>query len=175
VKSEDVANKEFPMALRGYSRLEVRLFLSELAREMAERDGHLNRLEAEFARARAELTAAEKVGRAGLLRHLGAETASILEAADASAARMRADAEATAHRVREGLRTVSQGLGDVHQLMGELVGLVQTMVDDPGPAPPPPSFNPLDYERSLSTVPRFTGDHDVEILLPDDGGPPHFR
>jgi DivIVA domain-containing protein len=174
VKSDDVASKEFPIVVRGYSRLQVRVFLSELAREMAERDGHISRLDAELARLRGDLTAAEKVGRAGLLRYLGAETAAILEAADASAVRMRTDAEATANRVRDGLRTIGQGLGDVHELMGELVGLVYSMVDEPGPAPPP--FKPAgDYERSLSTVPRFTDDHDVEILLPDDNGAPRFR
>jgi DivIVA domain-containing protein len=172
VSPQDVAEKEFAIVLRGYSRLQVRLFLSELAREIADRDARISRLEAHLARARAEAAAAEKVGRAGLLRHLGAETAAILEAAEASALRMRADAEVTANRVRDGLRTIGAGLGDVHQLMGELVALVQSMADESVAPGSSPSSDPLgDPQPSLSAVPRFTGDHDVEILLPDDGMP----
>jgi cell division septum initiation protein DivIVA len=163
-----VAEKEFAVVLRGYSRLPVRLFLSELAVEITERDRHISRLEAQLARAQAELAAAEQIGRAGLLRHLGTETAAILEAADASAVRMRAEAEATADRVRDGLRTIGVGLGDVHQLMGELVALVQSLVDRSTAPPSPPSFDPR------SAVPDFTGDHDVEILLPDGTGAPRF-
>jgi DivIVA domain-containing protein len=181
VNSEEVAHKEFPIVLAGYSRERVRAFLSELAATLSARDGHIRRLEADLSRARAELAAAENLGRAGLLRHLGAETAAILEAADASAVRMRADAEATAGRIRDGLRTIGGRLADVHQLMGELVAIVQTMSDAPLPPPPPPSVRPVeddhpaeDHHPARSTGPRFTGDQDVEILLPDDRGMPRF-
>ena len=169
---QDVAEREFAIVLRGYSRPQVRLFLSEVAREIADRDDRISRLEAHLARARAELAAAEKIGRAGLLRHLGTETAAILEAAEASAARMRADAEATANRVRDGLRSIGMGLDDVHQLMGELVALVQSMAEETGALPSSPSSDPVgDQQQPLSAVPRLPGDHDVEILLPDDGMP----
>jgi DivIVA domain-containing protein len=179
VNPQEVASKEFAIVLGGYSRSQVRLFLSELAGEISERDARISRLEAELARARSELTVSENTGRAGLLQYLGAETAAILQAADASAARIRADAEATALRVRDGLRAIASNLGEVHQLMGELVTVMQGMVPEAepeeAPPPPPPSFHPLsDYEPSGSAVPRFADDHDVEILLPDDGGEPRF-
>jgi cell division septum initiation protein DivIVA len=175
--------------LGGYSRAQVRLYLSELARELTGQDARIGRLEAELARARSELTLAESTGRSGLLRHLGAETAAILQAADASAERIRADAEATASRVREGLRAIGSNLGEVHQLMGELVAIMHGMEpepqresehepeseSEPALAPAAPSCHTLnDHEPSRSTVPRFTGDQDVEILLPDDGSEPRF-
>jgi DivIVA domain-containing protein len=176
VNSEEVASKQFAIGLGGYSRAQVRLFLSELARYMSEREAHVTRLEAELARFRSELTVAESTGRAGLLRYLGTETAAILEAADASAARIRSDAEATANRVHDGLRSIGSNLGEVHQLMGELVAIMQGMTGEPEapPAPPPSVDAPGDSEPSPSAIPAFTVDHDVEILLPDDGGEPRF-
>lgn len=135
MNAEDIASKEFPVVLRGYGREEVQAFLAGIAAQLAERDARMAELEAELARARREhqptngASAAVSVDRTVLLRHLGEEAASILACADASAERMKAQAGIAAQRVRHELHGIGSSLVDVHQLLGELVSLVQSLTE----------------------------------------------
>jgi len=63
------------------------------------------------------------------LKALGEEAANILACADASAERMKAQAGITTERVRSDLRTIGSSLSDVHQLLGELISLVQGLTE----------------------------------------------
>ena len=67
--------------------------------------------------------------RPALLKQLGEEAASILACADASAERIKAQAGITTERVRTDLRTIGSSLADVHQLLGELISLVQGLTE----------------------------------------------
>jgi DivIVA domain-containing protein len=166
----DVARKEFPVVLRGYSQDQVRGFIAALAAEMAERDAHIAALEAEIARRQARLQEAAPAGlpapamsgRAELLRRLGEEAGEILEAGDIAAGRLRSEAEATAERVRRDLAAIGAGLRDTHRRLGEIVGVVQSATGQPASPAPVPSPATL------------LGGADVEILLPDDSDAPRF-
>ena len=68
--------------------------------------------------------------RTDLLRQLGEEAASILTCADATAERMKAQAGVAAQRVRADLAQIGSGLVDVHQLLGELVVLVESLSEE---------------------------------------------
>jgi DivIVA domain-containing protein len=166
VKPQDLASREFPVVLRGYSRDDVRAFMAVLAAEVADRDARIARLELEIARCGTERSASDDLqatdhSRAALIRQLGQETAAILEAGDVSAGRLRAEAEATAERVRADLASIGADLSDTYRLLGDLVGVVHDVADeDPSPGPPP-------YESLLATA-------DVEILLPNDPEEPRF-
>lgn len=122
---------EFPVVMRGYAREEVEAFLTGVADQIAERDARIAQLDVELARCRQELagTPAQSIDRTALLRQLGEEAASILACADAAAERMKAQAGLSAERVRHDLRTIGSSLVDVHQLLGELVSLVQGLTE----------------------------------------------
>lgn len=130
---DEVADKEFPVVMRGYSRDEVDAYLTLLADDLAERDSRLARLQLELTRLQAGPAVPPTVDRPSLLRQLGEEAASILACADASAERIKADALMTTERVRHDLRSIGNSLGDVHQLLGELVSLVQGLGEHDSP------------------------------------------
>lgn len=127
---EEIASTEFTVAVRGYFRDGVRAFLLAVAVEFAERDARIAEREHQLARCRRELAKAKTVDRGSLLRRLGEETAATLEAAEASAARTRAQAEGTAEQVRRELQTVAARLGDLRQSFGALVSRVTGIIDE---------------------------------------------
>lgn len=135
----EIASKEFPVVMRGYLREEVQAFLAGISDQIAARDNRIAQLDAEVARLRNEVaakpapapaqTSAVAIDRPALLKHLGEEAANILACADASAERIKAQAGITTERVRSDLRTIGSSLGDVHQLLGELISLVQGLTE----------------------------------------------
>ncbi len=138
----EIASKEFPVVMRGYLREEVQAFLAGISDQIAARDNRLAQLDAEVARLRdqvsakpapapaaAPTTAPSALDRPALLKQLGEEAANILACADASAERIKAQAGITTERVRSDLRTIGSSLGDVHQLLGELISLVQGLTE----------------------------------------------
>ena len=133
----EIASKEFPVVMRGYLREEVQAFLAGISDQIAARDNRIAQLDAEVARlkttpAPAPAPAAAPVSaldRPALLKQLGEEAASILACADASAERIKAQAGITTERVRTDLRTIGSSLADVHQLLGELISLVQGLTE----------------------------------------------
>jgi len=131
VNPDEVADRDFPVVMRGYAREDVDAFLATVADQIAERDARLARLEVEVQRLRTAAPASliPPVDRRTLIGQLGEEAASILAAADASAQRIKADALGTAERVRLDLRSIAGSLGDVHQLLGELVSLIHGLAE----------------------------------------------
>ena len=132
---EEIASREFPVVMRGYVREEVHAFLASIAGQVAERDRRITDLERQLRAARQPAgtrakAAAPALDRTELLRHLGEEAASILTCADATAERMKAQAGVAAERVRSDLSRIGSGLVDVHQLLGELVVLVESLTED---------------------------------------------
>ncbi len=130
---EEIASKEFPVVMRGYVREEVHAFLASVAGQVAERDSRIAELERRLAgpgQPAASAPPKPALDRTALLRHLGEEAASILTCADATAERMKAQAGVAAERVRSDLSQIGSGLVDVHQLLGELVVLVQSLTED---------------------------------------------
>ena len=136
----EIASKDFPVVMRGYLREEVQAFLAGISDQVAARDNRIAQLDAEVARLKGELTskpaaapaaatAAPALDRPSLLKALGEEAASILACADASAERIKAQAGITTERVRSDLRTIGSSLSDVHQLLGELISLVQGLTE----------------------------------------------
>ena len=136
----EIASKEFPVVMRGYLREEVQAFLAGISDQIAARDNRIAQLDAEVARLKTEVSkpaaapspAAAPVsalGRPALLKALGEEAANILACADASAERIKAQAGITTERVRTDLRTIGSSLADVHQLLGELISLVQGLTE----------------------------------------------
>ena len=137
----EIASKEFPVVMRGYLREEVQAFLAGISDQIAARDNRIAQLDAEVSRlktapapAAAPAPApaappASALERPALLKQLGEEAASILACADASAERIKAQAGITTERVRTDLRTIGSSLADVHQLLGELISLVQGLTE----------------------------------------------
>ena len=145
----EIASKEFPVVMRGYLREEVQAFLAGISDQIAARDNRIAQLDAEVARLKAEVaakpapapaaaapapaaaapTALTGVDRPTLLKALGEEAANILACADASAERIKANAGIATERVRTDLRTIGSSLTDVHQLLGELLSLVQGLTE----------------------------------------------
>jgi DivIVA domain-containing protein len=137
----EIASKEFPVVMRGYLREEVQAFLAGISDQIAARDNRIAQLDAEVSRlkpvpapaaapAPAPAAApASALDRPALLKQLGEEAASILACADASAERIKAQAGITTERVRTDLRTIGSSLADVHQLLGELISLVQGLTE----------------------------------------------
>jgi DivIVA domain-containing protein len=142
----EIASKEFPVVMRGYLREEVQAFLAGISDQIAARDNRIAQLDAEVARLRQEAASkpaetapaaaaapapapAPALDRPALLRLLGEEAANILACADASAERIKAQAGITTERVRSDLRTIGSSLADVHQLLGELLSLVQGLTE----------------------------------------------
>jgi DivIVA domain-containing protein len=136
----EIASKEFPVVMRGYLREEVQAFLAGISDQIAARDNRIAQLDSEVARlkdapapaAPAPAPAAAPISaleRPALLRALGEEAANILACADASAERIKAQAGITTERVRTDLRTIGSSLADVHQLLGELISLVQGLTE----------------------------------------------
>ncbi len=135
----EIAAKEFPVVMRGYLREEVQAFLAGISDQIAARDNRLAQLDAEVSRlkqqqatsapAPAAAPAASALERPALLRALGEEAANILACADASAERIKAQAGIATERVRTDLRTIGSSLSDVHQLLGELISLVQGLTE----------------------------------------------
>jgi DivIVA domain-containing protein len=137
----EIASKEFPVVMRGYLREEVQAFLAGISDQIAARDNRIAQLDGEVARlkqtgaapAPAPATGAQNplagLERPALLKALGEEAASILACADASAERIKAQAGITTERVRTDLRTIGSSLADVHQLLGELISLVQGLTE----------------------------------------------
>ena len=134
----EIASKEFPVVMRGYLREEVQAFLAGLSDQIAARDNRIAQLDAEVARLRdttatpapaSTAPAAPALDRPALLKQLGEEAANILACADASAERIKAQAGITTERVRTDLRTIGSSLTDVHQLLGELISLVQGLTE----------------------------------------------
>ena len=135
----EIASKEFPVVMRGYLREEVQAFLAGISDQVAARDNRIAQLDAEVARLKQEVASkpapapaqptASALDRPALLRALGEEAANILACADASAERIKAQAGITTERVRSDLRTIGSSLSDVHQLLGELISLVQGLTE----------------------------------------------
>ena len=137
----EIASKEFPVVMRGYLREEVQAFLAGISDQIAARDNRIAQLDAEVGRLKTEVK--EKpapavpaapapmpaLDRPSLLKALGEEAANILSCADASAERIKAQAGITTERVRSDLRTIGSSLTDVHQLLGELISLVQGLTE----------------------------------------------
>jgi DivIVA domain-containing protein len=142
VNPTEIASKEFPVVMRGYLREEVQAFLAGISDQIAARDNRIAQLDSEVARLRNEVSAKPapaaspapasapvSVDRPALLKALGEEAVNILACADASAERINAQAGITTERVRSDLRTIGSSLGDVHQLLGELISLVQGLTE----------------------------------------------
>lgn len=136
----EIASKEFPVVMRGYLREEVQAFLAGISDQIAARDNRIAQLDAEVARLKqqpaapapatqAVASAPVVLDRPALLKQLGEEAANILACADASAERIKAQAGITTERVRTDLRTIGSSLTDVHQLLGELISLVQGLTE----------------------------------------------
>jgi DivIVA domain-containing protein len=135
----EIASKEFPVVMRGYLREEVQAFLAGISDQIAARDNRIAQLDAEVARLREQVAtkpapapvaaAPAALNRPALLKALGEEAANILACADASAERIKAQAGITTERVRSDLRTIGSSLSDVHQLLGELISLVQGLTE----------------------------------------------
>jgi DivIVA domain-containing protein len=135
----EIASKEFPVVMRGYLREEVQAFLAGISDQIAARDNRIAQLDAEVAQLKQAPAAAPApapapapittLERPALLRALGEEAANILACADASAERIKAQAGITTERVRTDLRTIGSSLADVHQLLGELISLVQGLTE----------------------------------------------
>jgi len=128
--------------MRGYLREEVQAFLAGISDQIAARDNRITQLDAEVSRLKAEVatkpapaaaapaaTPLTGLDRPALLRVLGEEAANILACADASAERIKANAGIATERVRTDLRTIGSSLSDVHQLLGELISLVQGLTE----------------------------------------------
>jgi DivIVA domain-containing protein len=192
VNPEEIASKEFPVVMRGYVREEVHAFLASVAGQVAERDARIAALEGDLSGPRqpAATTAAKPaLDRTQLLRHLGEEAASILTCADATAERMKAQAGVAAERVRTDLSQIGSGLVDVHQLLGELVALVQSLTEEsallaPGPATEVtlpdsgPTVSVVDAPRGNDEVRTVLGEvlgldgEEEELRLPEEGQVP---
>jgi len=139
----EIASKEFPVVMRGYLREEVQAFLAGISDQIAARDNRISQLDAEVARLKQEVTAKPApapaaapastpltgLDRPALLKALGEEAVNILACADASAERIKANAGIATERVRSDLRTIGSSLSDVHQLLGELISLVQGLTE----------------------------------------------
>jgi DivIVA domain-containing protein len=137
----EIASKEFPVVMRGYLREEVQAFLAGISDQIAARDNRIAQLDTEVARLKQQAAAApapaptpapapvSALERPALLKALGEEAANILACADASAERIKAQAGITTERVRSDLRTIGTSLADVHQLLGELISLVQGLTE----------------------------------------------
>jgi DivIVA domain-containing protein len=143
----EIASKEFPVVMRGYLREEVQAFLAGISDQIAARDNRITQLDVEVARLKEQVTAKPApapaaaaapapaaaplagLNRPALLRALGEEAANILACADASAERIKANAGIATERVRTDLRTIGSSLTDVHQLLGELISLVQGLTE----------------------------------------------
>ena len=145
----EIASKEFPVVMRGYLREEVQAFLAGISDQIAARDNRITQLDAEVVRLKEQVaakpapapaptapaaaapapTSLTGVDRPTLLKVLGEEAASILACADASAERIKANAGVATERVRTDLRTIGTSLTDVHQLLGELLSLVQGLTE----------------------------------------------
>ena len=136
--------------MRGYLREEVQAFLAGVSDQIAARDNRITQLDAEVARLKAEVAAKPApapaaaapvpaaasganplagLDRPTLLKALGEEAVNILACADASAERIKANAGIATERVRTDLRTIGSSLSDVHQLLGELISLVQGLTE----------------------------------------------
>lgn len=192
VNPEEIASKEFPVVMRGYAREEVHAFLASVASQIAEREARIATLEAERTGSRqpaAAPTGKPALDRTELLRHLGEEAASILTCADATAERMKAQAGVAAERVRSDLAQIGSGLVDVHQLLGELVVLVQSLTEDSAllvAAPATevtlpdsgPAVSVADAPRADDEVRTVLGEvlgldgEDREVRLPEEGQVP---
>jgi DivIVA domain-containing protein len=139
----EIASKEFPVVMRGYLREEVQAFLAGISDQIAARDNRITQLDGELSRLKQQLAAKPApapaspaaatpmagLDRPALLKLLGEEAANILSCADASAERIKAHAGIATERVRTDLRTIGSSLADVHQLLGELISLVQGLTE----------------------------------------------
>ena len=141
----EIASKEFPVVMRGYLREEVQAFLAGISDQIAARDNRISQLDAEVARLKEQVAAKPAqapaadaapaptpltgLDRPALLKALGEEAVNILACADASAERIKANAGIATERVRTDLRTIGSSLSDVHQLLGELISLVQGLTE----------------------------------------------
>jgi DivIVA domain-containing protein len=143
----EIASKEFPVVMRGYLREEVQAFLAGISDQIAARDNRITQLDIEVARLKEQVAAKPApapapaaapapaqaplagLNRPTLLKALGEEAANILACADASAERIKANAGIATERVRTDLRTIGSSLTDVHQLLGELISLVQGLTE----------------------------------------------
>ncbi|MDP8958638.1 MAG: DivIVA domain-containing protein [Actinomycetota bacterium] len=129
---DELLSEEFDMAFRGYDRNQVRGFLESMAFELERRDR-------EIADLKRELAAKQEPDRNLLLKQLGDEVVSTLEAADRlktqaqeqanqiryeareEAEQVRAEAEQEAATLRQGVEEILDALGDVQAMLGELV------------------------------------------------------
>jgi DivIVA domain-containing protein len=187
----EIANKEFPVVLRGYLREEVQAFLAGISDQIAARDNRITQLDSEVARLKALAASPPPappappapapfpaLDRPALLRALGEEAANILSCADASAERIKAQAGITTERVRTDLRTIGTSLADVHQLLGELISLVQGLTQganllaataaEAGVATTAAGTTGSDVRTVLGEVLGLDGSAGREITIPDE-------
>jgi DivIVA domain-containing protein len=186
----EIASKEFPVVMRGYLREEVQAFLAGISDQIAARDNRIAQLDAEVSRLKqqadsapapaAAAPSASALERPALLRALGEEAANILACADASAERIKAQAGIATERVRTDLRTIGSSLSDVHQLLGELISLVQglteganllaaTASEGGGTAVPPTATTSGEEVRTvLGEVLGLDATPAQEITIPDE-------
>lgn len=138
MEPQEVAGKEFPVALRGSAREEVHAFLAAAAAELAERDARIRALEAELARLRDDrdrrpAPVPAGVDRAALIERLGEETASILAAGDEAARRVEERVGSTVAGLRRDLRAVAENLRSTYDRLGDVLSVVSSL---PGPDAP---------------------------------------
>jgi DivIVA domain-containing protein len=184
----EIASKEFPVVMRGYLREEVQAFLAGISDQIAARDNRIAQLDSEVARLKQTAAApapppaapsSTGLDRPSLLKQLGEEAASILACADASAERIKAQAGITTERVRTDLRTIGSSLSDVHQLLGELISLVQglteganllaaTAVEVNAAAGGATDGSDAEVRTVLGEVLGLDGTAEQEITLPDE-------
>lgn len=157
MEPQEVAGKEFLIAMRGYVREDVRAYLRAVAEEVFRRDEVISALRHKLEKANRELEDANRalqdanwqleesdgqheVDRATLVKLVGEEASAILSTADGAAERIRFEAQRYAESVRDGLVSTTDHLAELHQTLGQL--LVELVAMEPKeseaslPAPP---------------------------------------
>jgi len=173
----EIASKEFPVVMRGYLREEVQAFLAGISDQIAARDNRIAQLDAEVGRLKQQVSTTPApapapapvpaLDRPAILKALGEEAANILACADASAERIKAQAGITTERVRSDLRTIGSSLADVHQLLGELISLVQGLTEGANllAATATETNNPADGTAATTAGSAGTATEEVRTVL----------
>ncbi len=146
MEPQEVAGKEFLIAMRGYVREDVRAYLRVVAEEVFRRDEVISGLRHKLEKAERELAEANRalddatwqleeangrheVDRATLVKLVGEEASAILSTADGAGERIRFEAQRYAASVRDGLVSTTDHLAQLHQNLGQL--LVELVAMEP--------------------------------------------